>query len=62
MELSVGPLKIHAIATGEVHENDNGSIEVFVQERGGSWKGKLLLNADDAKILRKHFCGTRRIH
>ena len=62
MELSIGPVKIHALSTGEIREKDDGSIEMYATDREGSWKGKLFLNSDDAAILRKHFKGVRRIN
>jgi hypothetical protein len=62
MELSVGPVKVHAISTGEIKENSDGSIEMKVKDREDLWKGKLFLNKSDVEALHKYFCGIRRIH
>ncbi len=53
MKLSIGPFSIHAIGTGTIIENEEGSMDVHVRSREGNLTGTLFLTSDDVKAIKE---------
>ncbi len=53
MKLSIGPFSIHALPTGKVVENANGTMDIYVRSREGGLTGTLFLTSDDVVTLKE---------
>ena len=52
MKVSLGPLSIHAMLSGRVVENTDGSMDISVVSRDGNLRGSLFLSTDDVETIR----------
>jgi len=53
VKLSIGPFSIHALGTGTVIENEDGTMDVHVRSREGNLTGTLFLTSTDVKSIKE---------